>query len=78
MEETRKLEMLNEIKQIERELYIKRSELASAEAMADEVSIGKAIDTDEWQRTFTELIAQVGALSAGGNSVEDVLMERQR
>jgi len=78
MEETRKLEMLNEIKQIERELYVKRSELASAEAMADEASAGKAIDTNEWQRTFRNLIAQVGALSAGGNSVEEIAAERQR
>jgi len=33
MEEEQKLQMINEIKRIERELYLKRSELAAAEAM---------------------------------------------
>ena len=48
------------------------------EAMADEASSGKALDSGEWQRRFTELIAQVGVRSVGGNSVEEVAAERQR
>ncbi|MEW6212464.1 MAG: hypothetical protein AB1631_29330 [Acidobacteriota bacterium] len=76
MEEQR-LELINEIKQIERELYLKRSQLA-AELQKDDESIYKGMDSNEWKQIFSRCTEQIGQLSTGGNSVEDVAAERQR
>lgn len=78
MERERRNNLMNEIKQIERELYLKRSQLASSEALEDEARIYKESDYPEWKKTFSRCIEEVGRLSGGGNSVEDVASERRR
>ncbi len=75
--EEQKLDLINEIKQIERELYLKRSQLA-AQLQKDDESIYKGMDSNEWKQIFSRCTEQIGQLSAGGNSVEDVAAERQR
>ena len=75
--EEEKLQMINEIKQIERKLYLKRSQLAAVEAMAHDIDAYKGLDTEEWNRIFSRWIEQIGQLSTGGNSVEDIRRERQ-
>jgi hypothetical protein len=68
-------QMIEEIKQIERELYLKRSRL-SAYRLAKQ----KEDDTEseELKKKFDELIKKMGELSTGGNSVEDIKKERGR
>ncbi len=78
METKQKLQMINEIKRIERELYLKRSQLASDEAMEHDTGIYQGLDPEEWRDVFSKLIKQIGLLSTGGNSVEDIRRERQR
>ena len=78
MEQEQILNLINEIKRIERELYLKRSQLASAEAMLDDTGIYKGLDPAEWKQVFSRCIEQVGQLSIGGNSVQDIAAERQR
>ena len=78
METARKLQMINEIKQIERELYLKRSQLASDEAMEYDTGKYQKLDPKEWREVFSKLIEQIGLLSVGGDSVEEIRKERQR
>lgn len=78
MEKERKIQMFNEIKRIERELYLKRSQLASAEAMRPEAGVYEGLDPEEWKKVFSQLIEEIGRLSDGGNSVEDIRRERER
>ncbi|MCI0488165.1 MAG: hypothetical protein L0229_16380 [Blastocatellia bacterium] len=78
MEQEERLNLINEIKQIERELYLKRSQLAVSEETGTGAGIYKGLDSSEWQKVFSRCIEQIGALSSGGNSVEDVAAERQR
>ena len=82
MEDKQKLEIIEEIKQLERELYLKKSKLASAEAMEYGITrptlIGSGMSGKEWKKAITELINLIGMQSKGGNSVEDVQKERDR
>jgi hypothetical protein len=78
MEKEQRLQMLNEIRQIERDLYLKKSQLASAEAMKPEAGVYEGLDPEEWKKVFSQLIEEIGRLSAGGNSVEDIRRERER
>jgi len=78
MEEEQKLDLINEIKQIERELYLKRSQLAVSQEVSSGTGIYKGLDPTEWKEVFSRCIEQIGALSRGGNSVDDVASERQR
>jgi len=82
MEEKEKAQFVEEIKQLERELYIKKSKLASKEAMEYGVTrpslIGTGVRVEEWKKAITELINLIGMHSSGGNSVEDVQKERER
>jgi hypothetical protein len=66
-------QMVEEIKQIERELYIKKSRLATYKLMMQ-----KENDTEyeDLKKKFDELIEEMGQLSTGGNSVDDVRKER--
>ena len=68
-------QMVEEIKQIERELYLKRSRLSAYKLMMQ-----KENDTEykDLKKKFDELIEEMGQLSTGGNSVEDVRKERSR
>ncbi len=78
MEQEKRLNLINEIKQIERELYLKRSQLAASEESSLGVGIYKGLDSSQWEQVFSRCIEQIGSLSTGGNSVEDVAAERQR
>lgn len=82
MEKEQRLRIIDEIKRIERELYLRRSQLASDEAMEYDAIhpnlLGKGLNTDGWKKTFSELIEKIGLSSTGGDSVEDVKKERQR
>ncbi len=71
------LQLLNEVKQLEHELYLKRSQLADAEAMKDQ---GEDVDRDHDQRkaAFARLIEEIGMHSTGGNSVTDIAEQRER
>ncbi|MGQ9626373.1 MAG: hypothetical protein ACUVV0_05640 [Anaerolineae bacterium] len=77
-----KEQIFNEIKRIEQELYLKRSQLAAAEAMKYGVTLpsllAEGFDVKEWKKVFSELIEKIGQFSSGSNSVEDIRMERQR
>ena len=80
--ETKQKQMMEEIKKIERELYLKRSKLTADEAMEYGVTrpglIGQDLDSESWKKAFSELIRLIGMHSTGGDSVEDVREERQR
>jgi len=78
MEEDRKLQILNEIRRIECGLYLKRSQLASVEAMEPEAGVYEGSDPEEWRKVFSHLIEEIGRLSSGGDSVKDIRRERQR
>jgi len=82
MEDKQKLQFIEEIKQLERELYLKKSKLASAEAMKYGITrptlVGSGMHVEEWKKAITELISLIGKHSKGGNSVEDVQKERDR
>ncbi|MBM2815607.1 MAG: hypothetical protein HW421_2369 [Ignavibacteria bacterium] len=81
-----KLELMNEIKQLERNLYSKKSKLGSVEAMDNNSSktfqppyIGEhGLDLDKWKQDFEKLITSIGECSIGGNSVDDIKFERVR
>ncbi len=75
MEQEQRNTLINEIKQIERELYLKRSQLASSEKVDGGY---QGSDPAEWKQIFSRCIEEVGRLSDGGNSVEDVASERDR
>jgi len=78
MEKEEKLQIFNEIKRIECELYLKRSQFASVEAMEPEAGEHAELDPEKWKKVFSELIEEIGRLSNGGNSVEDIRKERER
>jgi len=82
MEPKEKLQMIEEIKRMERELYLKRSKLASTEAMEYGATrpslIGQGLNADDWKKALSELINLIGMHSAGGDSVEDIRKERER
>lgn len=78
MEKEEKLHIINEIKRIERELYLKKSRLTSMETMEHEVGIHEGLDINEVKKLFSQWIEQIGLLSTGGDSVKDIRMERKR
>ena len=78
MEKEEKIQIFNEIKQIERELYLKRSQLASVEAMEPDAEEHTELNPEKWEKIFSELIEEIGRFSTGGNSVEDIRKERDR
>ena len=78
MEKEDKLQIFNEIRRMERELYLKRSQLASVEAMEPEGDVYEGLNPEEWKKVFSQLIEEIGQLSTGGNSVEDIRKERER
>lgn len=83
MDEKKKLEIINEVKQIDREFYLKKSKLASIEAMeygglSHSSSLENSLDTTKWKKAISELITLIGKKSVGGDSVEDIRKERER
>lgn len=77
MEQEERINLINEIKQIERDLYLKRSQLASS-GDTDGSGIYQGLNATEWKDVFSRCTEEIGRLSSGGNSVEDVAAERQR
>lgn len=85
MEEQEKLEIIDEIKRIERELYVKKSRLAASEANNLFVSIGlNHIQREPLKlsskliKEFTELLENIRLCSSGGSSIKDIQKERER
>jgi len=85
MEEQEKLEIIDEIKRIERELYVKKSRLAATEANNLFVNIGlNHIQREPLKlsskllKEFTELLENIRLCSSGGSSIEDIQQERER
>lgn len=82
MEREEKLQMIEEIKRIEREFYLKKSKLASAEAMEYGVTlpslVGQGLNRENWKKVFSELIRLIEMHSTGGDSVKDVREEREK
>lgn len=80
MEDRQKLQ--DEVKRLERELYLKKSKLTSAEAgesgEPSSEGIGKDGKQEEWQKAIAELIHRIGLYSTGGSSTEDIQKERNR
>ncbi|GBC75894.1 hypothetical protein HRbin07_00086 [bacterium HR07] len=81
MEESQEAQLAHQIKQIELDLYLKRSRLAARKAQARRVALlepPQGQDFKAWKENFTRLIHQISLLSRGGSSVEDIKMERER
>lgn len=74
MEEEKRTRIIGEIKEIERQLYLKKSQLTVTEFNDG----NKGSNAKDWKQIFSRWIEQVGLLSVGGNSVEDIREERQR
>jgi len=77
--EKEKLQILEEVKQAERELYLKRSKLASLEAMEYNDSVSKLIKPSEekdLKKIFSNLIKIIGEHSSGGDGVKDIRQQR--
>ena len=69
MEKELKLKMINEIKQLERELYLKKSRLSAIEAMEpDTEDADRLLNPEEWKQIFSRLIKRTGELSKGGDN----------
>jgi hypothetical protein len=68
MEDKEREQLIEEIKKLELELYLKRSKLREL----------SGVDVKELERVIDELISQIGMISIGGNSVEDIRVERGR
>ena len=68
MENKEREQLIEEIRKLERELYLKRSKLREL----------AGVDVKELERVIDELISQIGMISIGGNSVEDIRVERGR
>ncbi|MFH1739162.1 MAG: hypothetical protein ABIH23_09145 [bacterium] len=82
MEQEQRLRIINEIRQMERELHLKKSALASAEAMEHDTApaglLNHGSDVNERKKIFSELIADIALCSGGGDSVEDLKKEREK
>jgi len=80
--EKERIQVMEEIKRLERELYLKKSYLASVEALEYGVTLpsllGQGLEAQGWKKVFSKLIESIGLHSSGGNSVEDVQRERDR
>jgi len=82
MTKDQKLQIIEEIKRMERELYLMKTRLSVLEALELNDSKTSVVDREEdkqkWKKTFSELIKLIGDQSVGGNSVEEIKTERER
>jgi hypothetical protein len=78
MGEKEKIQLIEEIKQLEREIYLKKSKLKSMEGFEQEKPFLNEAEIEKWRKTIRELINRVGIYSRGGDSVEDIRKERER
>ncbi len=84
MGDEQRMKIIDEIKHIERELYLKKSKLSSSEAMEYGLTLmlpylsAEGLNSEKWKEVFTKLIEKIGDSSTGGDSVKEIHMERQR
>ena len=80
MEREEKTWLIEEIKKLEREVYLKKSKLASEEAMnyGESKHHPHDLNIEDLKKNIEDLISLIGAHSKGGNSVDDVKQERER
>jgi hypothetical protein len=82
MTKDQKLQIIEEIKRMERELYLMKTRLSVLEALELNDPKTSVVDREEdkqkWKKTFSELIKLIGDQSVGGNSVEEIKTERER
>ena len=84
MGDEQRIKIIDEIKHIERELYLKKSKLSSSEAMEYGLTLmlpylsAEGLNSEKWKEVFTKLIEKIGDSSTGGDSVKEIHMERQR
>jgi hypothetical protein len=79
MEREEKAQLIEEIN-MEREVYLKKSKLASEEAVnyGESKPHPHALNIEDLKKDIEDLISLIGAHSKGGNSVEDERKERER
>lgn len=81
MREEQAILLAREISRIERELYLKKSQLAATEARGRDLDlgvVGTTLGHEEFKEAFSKIVKEVATTSVGGNSVEDLARERQR
>jgi hypothetical protein len=81
MRDEQGIKLADEVKRIERELYLKKSQLAATQAREQHTDlgvVGVTLDASEFKQAFSKIIEEVGLQTEGGNSVEDIARERQR
>jgi hypothetical protein len=80
MERWKKTRLIEEIKKLERELYLKKSKLSSEETMnyGELEPYSHALNIEDLKKDIEDLISLIGAHFKGGNGVEDVRQERER
>lgn len=74
-----KQRLIEEMQELEEQLRQKRRDLAAHEAL--ERAIARANEykyEKDWRAELDALIREMGTLSRGGNSVEDIWAERSR
>lgn len=71
-------ELWEQIRRLERELFLKKTQLAAAETRERGLSsfLGEGLDPAKWQEVFGKLREKIGMFSRGGNGITDVRMER--
>jgi len=78
MTKAEKLHLIEEISQLEKELAIKKAQLAASPTKRARANQPKKMSIAESRREFDRLIKEIGKHSSGGNSVEDQRRERER
>ena len=75
-----KQKLIEEMRELEEQLRQKRRDLAAQEALERAIARAHSHVREEkdWMAVFSKHIEQMGKLSCGGNSVEDVRAERTR
>ncbi len=76
MTDEEKHKLLLEIKELERAIFRKRSQLASQEArkLAEHIH---PLHPKDWKEIFSYIREKIGLLSVGGDSVEEIRKERR-
>ncbi|OGP60311.1 MAG: hypothetical protein A2V67_07015 [Deltaproteobacteria bacterium RBG_13_61_14] len=78
MTKAEKISLLDEINRLEKELIIKKSQLASAGNEKHPLPQPPKRSPREQKQRWDRLIKRIGELSSGGDSVEDQRRERER
>ena len=78
MTRSQKLQLLQDIGRLEKELLIKKRALAAVQERRHSPKKSKKSGESDPQKVLARLVKRVGELSSGGNSVEDQRRERER